>query len=210
MNIWAVIPARPLEEGKSRLAAILPPAERLRLNETFFRQTLDVVAGVVGPARTLAVSRSAALLRIAQSMGVGAFAEQEPYGLNEALGQAAQAVRAQGAEGILTISCDLPFLVPDDLRALIAAAEEGAGMVIAGDRDGSGTNALVLSPVGAIAYRYGAQSFAIHQAAAGEAKLTTRTIQRIGLAFDVDTPADLDQMEDIRRETTRAKLNTAP
>ena len=40
MSIWAIIPARPLEEGKSRLAEALTPAERQRLNQRFFRQTL--------------------------------------------------------------------------------------------------------------------------------------------------------------------------
>ena len=58
MSIWAIIPVRPLEEGKSRLAEVLTPIERLRLNQRFFRQTLDVTAAVVGRERTLVVSRS--------------------------------------------------------------------------------------------------------------------------------------------------------
>ena len=44
MKIWAVIPAQPLQEGKSRLASVLSMAERRRLNESLFRQTLEITA----------------------------------------------------------------------------------------------------------------------------------------------------------------------
>jgi 2-phospho-L-lactate guanylyltransferase len=208
MSIWAIIPARPLEEGKSRLASALSPAERRRLNETFFRQTLETASLVVGRSQTLAISRSAAMLQIARAMGVGTALEQAPHGLNEALSQAAELARAEGATAILSLSCDLPFLVPDDLRALIAAAHGADGLAIAADRDGTGTNALFMSPVGAIPYLYGAGSFAAHLAAA-RLRSSIQIVRRAGLAFDVDTPDDLEQMEEIGREQTRSRLHMA-
>ena len=68
------------------------------------------------------------------------------------------------------------------------------GVVIGTDRPGLGTNALLLNPVGAIAYRYGEGSFRKHQAGARRAGLPFRVIRRFGLAFDLDTPADLEEM----------------
>jgi 2-phospho-L-lactate guanylyltransferase len=206
MSIWAIIPARPLEEGKSRLAEALTPAERQRLNQRFFRQTLDVTAAVVGRERTLVISRSEELLSIAGSLSFETLLEVAPYGLNAALTQAANAVRQRGANGVLSVSCDLPFLIPDELRALLDVAQEGDGLAISSDRPGTGTNALVMSPVGAIPYRYGLGSFAAHQEAARAAGLTLNVVRRAGLSFDIDTPDDFEQMEEIRREAIPVKL----
>jgi 2-phospho-L-lactate guanylyltransferase (CobY/MobA/RfbA family) len=66
MKIWAVIPAQPLQEGKSRLASVLSMAERRRLNESLFRQTLEITA------RTL---EAHLYIRIVQQMGSGQWAE---------------------------------------------------------------------------------------------------------------------------------------
>ncbi|MDB5393919.1 MAG: cofC [Rhodospirillales bacterium] len=201
MSIWAIIPARPLEEGKSRLADALTAAERQRLNQNFFQQTLRVAAAVVGRDHTLVVSRSETLLATARAMEFETLAETAPYGLNAALTQAAEVVRLHGATTVLSVSCDLPFLIPDDLRALLNAARESQGLAIASDREGTGTNALVMSPVGAIPYLYGLGSFAAHQAAARAAGLALSVVRKAGLSFDIDTPDDFEQMEDIKRET---------
>ena len=209
MNVWAIIPARPLEEGKSRLASALSAAERLRLNESFFPQTLETAAAVVGAGRTLAISRSAAMLQMARAMGIDAMLEDAPHGLNEALTQAAAQAAAHGADAVLSLSCDLPFLTPDDVRAMIAAGEGPRRIAIAGDRDGTGTNALLLSPAGAIPYLYGPGSFARHTDAAHAARIAVTVVRRAGLAFDVDTPDDVEQMEEIGRERARSPAHAA-
>jgi 2-phospho-L-lactate guanylyltransferase len=201
MSVWAIIPARPLEEGKSRLAGALTAAERRRLNHNFFHQTLEIAETVVGRDRVLVVSRSQPLLATARDMRFQTLGETAPYGLNAALTQAAETVRRLGATTVLSVSCDLPFLIPDELRALIAAARDGGGVAIASDRAGTGTNALVLSPVGAIPYRYGPDSFEAHRAAAQAAGLDFSIVRKAGLSFDIDTPDDFEQMEEIRRET---------
>jgi 2-phospho-L-lactate guanylyltransferase len=206
MSMWAIIPARPLEEGKSRLAEALTQVERQRLNQRFFRQTLDVAAAVVGRERALVVSCSEPLLSIARSLSFETLLETAPHGLNAALTQAANAAQQRGATGVLSVSCDLPFLIPDELRALLDVAHQGDGLAIASDRAGTGTNALVMSPIGAIPYRYGIGSFAAHQEAARAAGLTLNVVRRAGLSFDIDTPDDFEQMEEIRRETNPVKL----
>ena len=200
MTTWAIVPARPLEEGKSRLADALTGVERHRLNHNFFHQTLETTAAVVGRERTLVVSRSEALLVTATGMGFPTLMEMAPLGLNAALTQAAEAVRKAGATTVLSVSCDLPFLIPDELRMLLKAAREAQGLAIANDRVGAGTNALVMSPVGAIPYLYGPGSFTAHQAAARVAGLTLSVVRQPGLSFDIDTPDDFEQAEDIRRE----------
>jgi 2-phospho-L-lactate guanylyltransferase len=68
-----------------------------------------------------------------------------------------------------------------------------AGVAIAPDRRGTGTNGLALHPPNAIPFRFGADSFAAHQEAAHAADLSVAVVQRRGLAFDLDTPDDLHE-----------------
>jgi 2-phospho-L-lactate guanylyltransferase len=208
MSIWAIIPVRPLEEGKSRLADALTPAERQNLNRTFFSQTLEVVGQAVGPDRILVVSRSKALLATAKAMGLHTLLETAPHGLNEALTQAATVAHTRGASAILSVSCDLPFLTAEDLKALLDTALEGDGLAIASDRAGTGTNALVMSPAGAIPYAYGPGSFAAHQQSAAAQRLVLNVVRRPGLSFDIDTPDDFEQMEEIKRDANPLRLRS--
>jgi len=185
MTIWAVIPAKPAEEGKSRLAEVLSPVQRIRLNRQLFRRTLGIVCSVFPPARVLVVSRDSALLGIAAAAGAQALTEHG-YDLNQALHQAASFPGLTG--GLLAISTDLPNLTADDLHALLAAP---GAVTIAPDRAGQGTNALLTTPAACIPYRFGENSFALHTAEAARLNITPAIISRPGLAFDLDTPEDL-------------------
>ena len=64
-------------------------------------------------------------------------------------------------------------------------------MAIAPDRAGTGTNGLALRPPDAIALRFGVGSFEAHRAEAEGAGVPLAEVHRPGLAFDLDTPADL-------------------
>jgi len=60
---------------------------------------------------------------------------------------------------------------------------------IAADKTGRGTNALALRPPDVIDFRFGVGSLAAHIAQADGLPLSV--VDRPGLAFDLDTPADL-------------------
>jgi 2-phospho-L-lactate guanylyltransferase len=185
MSIWAVIPAKPASEGKSRLAGVLAAEQRIRLNEHLFRRTLAIVCAVIPPAHVMVVSRDPSFLGIAAAAGAHALTEHG-YELNQALQQAADFPRLTG--GLLAISADLPTLTAADLQALLAAPD---AVAIAPDRLGQGTNALLTNPAGCIPFCFGDNSFALHCAAAARLGLAPRLISRPGLAFDLDTPEDL-------------------
>jgi 2-phospho-L-lactate guanylyltransferase len=188
MNVWAVVPVSPLAEGKSRLSPVLDAPARRRLNQAFLETVLGVAAAVVGPARTLVVSRCAEALAVASGCGAATLAETGG-GLNAALAQAAAHIAGRGS-ALLALPADLPLVRPADLKALIRAARCGPCVVLAGDRAGTGTNALLVRPPDAIAFRFGPHSRAAHLREARRRGLAVRTLRRPGLAFDVDTPAD--------------------
>jgi 2-phospho-L-lactate guanylyltransferase len=186
MTLWAAIPVKPLAEGKSRLATALSPQARTRLNANLFRHTLAVVSAVFPPACIIVVTRDFSLRDIATSSGVQAIAEQG-FELNAALFEAA--ARIPPADGMLAISTDLPKLTPEDVFAMLAESE--SRVVIAPDRAGQGTNALLTTPAACIPFRFGPDSFASHLSAAEARGISARAITRPGLAFDLDTQADL-------------------
>ena len=103
-------------------------------------------------------------------------------------------ISASGADGVGTLAVlhgDLPNLSPDDVTALLDAIPPDAGVAIAPDRAGSGTNGLAMMPPDAIPFAFGPGSFELHRAGAVAAGLPLAVVERPSLAFDLDTPADL-------------------
>jgi 2-phospho-L-lactate guanylyltransferase len=85
---------------------------------------------------------------------------------------------------------DCPLLEPRELEGLLTGIPESY-VAIVPDRHGEGTNALVLSPPGAIRPAFGEGSRARHVDAARAAGIPFAVEELASLALDLDTPADL-------------------
>lgn len=187
-RIRIIVPHRGLAASKTRLAPILSPAERTVLAG----QLLGRVLEVAGRSATdvVVITPSAALAEIVEATGAR-LSVQRGLGLNEGLAQARDEALADGVDVLVVLHGDLPNLSVDDVRRLIEACPLPAGVTIAPDKAGTGTNGLCLRPPAAIGFAFGDGSFARHQTAAREADLPMVVVERPGLAFDLDTPADL-------------------
>jgi 2-phospho-L-lactate guanylyltransferase len=76
-----------------------------------------------------------------------------------------------------------------------AAAEGGTGAgVLAPDRGGTGTNALLLAPPDCLPFAFGVGSRARHEELARAGGVMLATYAAPGTAFDVDRPADLEEL----------------
>ena len=91
---------------------------------------------------------------------------------------------------MLLVPGDCPALDPGEVGALLEGYA-GAGLVIVPDRHGSGTNALLVAPPGAVEPSFGPGSFARHAALGAAAGVVVRVAQAPSLELDVDTPGDL-------------------
>lgn len=189
MSLWIAIAVRPADEGKTRLAAALTPAERADLNQAFFQHTLAVARQTVASTHCVVISRSRDMRAMARAQGAYGL-EETGNSFNQALTAASAFACANGATAVLSISSDLPLLHAADLHEMVFAASDHE-VVIATDRHGEGTNALLQRPPGVIGYHHGPGSLATHRMAAERLGLKARVITRAGLAFDVDTPEDL-------------------
>jgi 2-phospho-L-lactate guanylyltransferase len=188
----AVVPVKPLAAALGRLAGVLGPEERRALQAAMLADLLAACRAAPALAGTLVVTADPAAGALARAGGARVVAEPEgPAGMNAAVRRGLAAVAELGAPAALVLTADLPLARPEDLDAVVAAAPPGPGAVLAPSRDGTGTNALLLAPPGALPPRLGPGSLARHLAEAARAGLAAVLLERPGLALDVDTPADL-------------------
>jgi 2-phospho-L-lactate guanylyltransferase len=177
-----LVPLKRLDDAKSRLAAVLSADERAALMLELLHSVLAAAKEAeVGPITVVSAETLA-------RNGVTRF-DDRGLAWNDAL---AAAMREVVKEPVATVvSADLPRVTADEIRALVAATPD-RGMAIARALDG-GTNAVSMRPAGAVLTHFGEpQSAAVHAQATAAAGLAALIIDLPGLAFDVDTPADLE------------------
>jgi 2-phospho-L-lactate guanylyltransferase len=185
-----IVPHRGLEQAKTRLATTLSPEERIFLASQLLQRVLRVSREVTEDI--VVISPSRALREIVEGSGAR-LAVQRGMGLNEGLEQARFDAIADDIETMVVLHGDLPNLQASDVETMLNALppDGSAGVAIAPDRAGTGTNGLVLRPPGVIGFRFGAGSFARHLAEVERAGVPLVAVNRTGIAFDLDTPEDL-------------------
>lgn len=191
--IDAIIPMKPLALSKRRLAGLLTEHGRQMLVRAMFLDVLGALFGSATVARAHVLTADRGLAALAARHGVGHIAEAAPKGLNAAVSRGARHLAQSGARTMLVIPGDVPFVTTAEIDDLASAASVDA-MVIVPAHDRDGTNALVLSPPGAIAPAFGRESFARHVTAAGAAGMTCRIHECAGLGRDIDEADDLDML----------------
>ncbi len=199
MSVWVIIPVKPLNRAKSRLADALTPEQRQQLAETMMRHVLEVVRRVPQVYGTLLISRDQRALAIARDYNARTVQESGQPELNTALTRATQVIAGWGGEAVLVLPADLPLITPDDITKMIALSEDVPSVVIATDQHRDGTNALLVRPPGALDYAFGVGSFARHVERAKAIGATIQEFKSERLALDIDVPADLDVYNHLMR-----------
>jgi 2-phospho-L-lactate guanylyltransferase len=202
--LWAIVPVKPLRRAKSRLASVLNRDERAALSQEMLIHTLGVLKTVPGIERVLVVSRDSRALAIARDVGAHTVTERGEPQLNSALVRATLVARGYGVSGVLVLPADLPLVQKEDIEMLVSRATDPPVVVIAPDRHGKGTNALLASPPGLIEYDFGPDSFKLHQERALEAGARVEICELPSLGLDVDMPEDLELL---RGEEEPEKIN---
>ena len=196
MKYHALVPVKSLDEVKSRLATHLTLQQRQTLVLDMLHHVLQTLRKSELLEQISVVSPDERVLQQAQLWGVQALVEEQP-GHNEALYAAALREQRMGITGLLTISADLPLLHPSDIRTFIAQAEHYA-VVLAASRDKTGTNAILMRPPLILPYLFGPNSLQRYQQAARNMGVSSIVYSNIGLALDVDTVDDLDDVNELQ------------
>jgi 2-phospho-L-lactate guanylyltransferase len=199
MSIWAIVPVKSLQLGKSRLSTVLNADERTVLNRTLLEQTLFTLQQTPEIKQTLVVSRDLTALAIAHEYGARPLLEDGMPGLNHALTRATQIVQTDATSGILILPADLPLLTKDDLLSFLGFLHEPPCVVIAPDRYDNGTNAMLLAPACLIPYRFGIGSFKLHCMDALKKGAKLQVVRNENIARDLDTPEDYEAFKKIEK-----------
>jgi len=185
---WAlVIPVKPLDRAKSRLAGLAGP----RRGELALAMAADTVSALLAcPAVAVAivVTDDAAAGAELGALGAVVIPDRPAAGLNPALeyGAAVAAERWPG-RGRAGLAADLPALRPAEIGAALTAAGRWPAAFVR-DAAGSGTTLYAAGPAGEFRPAFGPGSAGRH-AAGGAAELALAGIG--GLRQDVDTAEDL-------------------
>jgi 2-phospho-L-lactate guanylyltransferase len=175
VDAHALVPLKELAAAKTRLAGALSPEERAAL----MRSLLDHVVGTVREAGIERVT----VVTAERLEGHDAW-DDRGLAWNDALAAAIEEVVT--APVVAIVSADLPSLRPEEVVELVEATP-ARGIAIARALDG-GTNAVSMRPPGLVRTHFGEQASAAVHAALGVDHVV---LDLPGLAFDVDTPADL-------------------
>ena len=200
--VTVIIPMKPLAQAKTRLESRLSDPQRRHLTLSLLAHVLKTVnqarnSSVEGPAvqETWVVGGDSDVRRAAESEGAE-WIDDGGHGLNEALTLGFRRAAESGTAGLF-LPADLPLLAPEDVHGLLETSGRLKNLVLAPAGNDGGTNGILLPPQMAATFDFkmGKDSFKLHLEQAGVLGIPVAIYYSDGLAFDLDTPADLEARE---------------
>ncbi len=188
-KVWLLIPAKPSWLSKQRLSPVLSEEERTHFTRWLLATLLATVHASTIEAFPLLLTSDPGLAALAAPYGYSTLADPPNADLNEVLEHGRAYAVAHGGESLVVLPTDIPYLTPDALSTFIAhAGGVSPCVLIAPDREGIGTNALLLRPASAIPFRFGIDSAARHRAEAEKNGIPILEYRTPAFARDIDLP----------------------
>ncbi len=179
-----LIPVKAFGQAKRRLGATLSDPEREQLVRTM---ATHVVSACV-PLPVAVVCDDEAVAAWAEDLG--AVVIWAPgHGLNGAVRVGIDRLAHAGARRVTVAHGDLP------LAKGLGTLPPFDGVTLVPDRRDDGTNVLRLPADADFGFAYGPGSFRAHRAEATRLGLAVRVLRSPVLAYDVDWPADVSELE---------------
>ena len=190
-HTWALLPLKNLARGKGRLAPMLDPATRRALLLAMAEDVLAALSGVASIERVLLVSNEPEAGSLLRNRQLEIFYSADQEGLNRELEQAAAHAATRGADRVLILHADLPYVTAEALERFLAACPEGA-LCAAACKLGTSTNALLAPLPLPISLVFGNNSLQRFRdlAKAGDHELLV--LHDRNLSVDIDSPADFN------------------
>jgi 2-phospho-L-lactate/phosphoenolpyruvate guanylyltransferase len=178
-----LIPVKAFHQAKRRLGSALTDPDRIALVRAM---AAHVVAACV-PLPVAVVCDDEGVAQWASE--VGASVMWEPgQGLNGAVRAGVERLARAGARWVTVAHGDLPQAQG------LGLLERFDGVTLVPDRRDDGTNVLRLPAGSAFRFAYGQGSFRAHRAEAVRLGLPVRVVRQPDLAYDVDWPADVVEL----------------
>jgi len=193
MRTIAVLPIKTFVAAKQRLGGLLAGGSREALSQAMFSDVLSSLRKVEGLEAVAVVTASRAAQAAAQGEGVTVLNDPTQSGQSAATLVGIRYAVAKKFDRVLLVPGDVPLLDAAEVNALLERnAREPLALVP--DREGLGTNAILMSPPTLIEPSFGPGSFARHLGAGRAAGVEARVEHVDCLLHDIDTPQDLSDL----------------
>jgi 2-phospho-L-lactate/phosphoenolpyruvate guanylyltransferase len=203
LKIFAIVPVKRFERGKSRLASMLDVVKRVKLCELLLDDTLITLHKAYVISEVIVISSDSRARRISDKHGARFLKENEEGGVNKAVAIADNYCNKAGADATIVIPQDLPLLAPCDINMI---CESGKGynkyVAICPSLRYDGSNALLRRPCMLIGTYYDNNSFDMHVKAAKEIGANLKIILSRRIMTDLDT---IEDAENLMNEPTTAR-----
>jgi len=188
-----IVLVKDFASAKQRLGPALDVRERRSLARRNARRAIGAAAA---GSHRLVVAGSDEVGAFAAKLGAEHIVEPRQQGQNTAAMRGISHAVEQGADSVLVLSSDLPFVTRRSvLRLLASAAAEQGPLVVAVPAAGrGGTNALYLRPPHVINLHFGGDSLALFRHDAETRSVRFVVHHSTEMALDLDEPDDLERL----------------
>ena len=191
-NVIAIIPMKPLSEGKSRLSQDLTADQRADLVLGLLRRVIVAIRGA-GMDTIWVVGGDERVNELTHLLGVDRL-EELGTDLNDTL-KKAFALAFDHGKSALFVAGDLPFLKPADIHSMMQASRRQGNVTLAPARRDGGTNSILV-PLGVpLEPELGSASFMKHLTQAAQLETSVAINSSQGLGFDLDVVDDLETFQ---------------
>lgn len=191
LKVFAIVPAKQFEKGKSRLASLLDIRDRVKLGELLLDYTLQTLEN----ARTLdcivVISTDIRAKKIAKIHGAIFVDEGKHVGVNNAVNMANDYCIRAGAVATVVVPQDLPLALSEDIDMVCNAAKNhDRCLIICPSARYDGSNILLRRPPKLIDSHYDNNSLNMHINAAKKIGAKIKIILSHRIMRDLDTLED--------------------
>jgi 2-phospho-L-lactate/phosphoenolpyruvate guanylyltransferase len=190
-GLWAVVPVKLFGRTKRRLIPLLSSQERQALARAMLEDVLSALARAPSLAGVAVITGDAEATAMAHGAGALVIADTDNAGTTAAVTIAAQHLEGMDHEGMLVIPADVPLITPADVETLVAAHRIAPSITLVPASADGGTNALACSPLRAVPFAFGEDSFRRHREAARARGIEPVIVSLERIGHDIDRPDDV-------------------
>lgn len=190
-GLRAVVPVKLFAHAKQRLLPLLTLPERGALARAMLGDVLSALMRTPSLAGIVVITGDADAAAMAQAAGAFVLADFENAGITAAVEKAARHLAGEGRHGMLVIPADVPLITPADVEMIVMAHRAAPSVTLVPASIDGGTNALACSPPGAMAFRFGDDSFRHHREAARACGIEPQILALAHVGHDIDRPDDV-------------------
>jgi len=199
-----LLPIKTFKDAKQRLIPALDAAARAGLARAMLQDVLHVISRTHAPQRVVVFTACGEVMEMTKPFGFDIVRENAVEGHSAAVNHMVHRLSGTSSR-ILSIAGDLPLLLSSEVDFALEAASEPITFIPS--RDWTGTNGVVFMPPACIEMEYGEGSFRRHISKAEAAGIRSDVMDLPGIAFDIDTPEDLNAfLADPRRDSETWKF----